>query len=102
MAVLSALKRLAKLSGWLGLSVGAMVAASCGAFLASACGNTPIKTKDAQADATSKPDAAAEVARIIIPGKDAGADTVASEAAGQDAEPEPDANQSDLWNTPCE
>jgi hypothetical protein len=106
MATLSALKRLARLGGWIGLSAGAMVAATCSALLG-ACKSTTLHATDASRDtgAGSKPDATVADANpskpdaahvIIMP--DAGG----MPEAGGEAQAPVDADKADLWTVICE
>ena len=92
MALLSTLKRLARLGGWIGLSAGAMVVASCGALLGG-CNSTALNASDARPD--GKRDAL-----VNQPGPDTG---VKADAGVQADTGEPaDANQTDLWTVICE
>jgi hypothetical protein len=91
MAALSSLKRLARLSGWLWLSLLAMLIAACGALFASACKQSTAG-KDAGPDARDT--GANDASTIVLPNPDAA-------PAGEAAAPT-DAGEDELWNVPCE
>jgi hypothetical protein len=95
MAMLSALKRLARLSGWIGLSAATLLTSTCASMFSSGCESSTSHTTDAGPDAVSalEQDAAVSEAR----GEDAAANTDAG-AEG----PSVDANKADLWNVICE
>jgi hypothetical protein len=108
MATLSALKRLARLGGWIGLSTGAMVVAACGSLFAGACKSSTLRTGDAGQDTglASKPDAAAadtssgkaDGSIVIVVQRDA----ATGPEAGGEAHAPVDADKADLWNVICE
>ena len=89
MAALSAAKRLARLSWWIGLSLGAMLAAACGAMFAGACGSSSPSSDGGSPDTPG----GVERGGIILPAADS--------AAGEASAPT-DASATDLWNAPCE
>ncbi len=95
MAALATLKRMARLTGWVALSAGAMVAATCGAML-SACGGSA-KTIDAQAQDTRSPATVDTGQPFTLP--DA---PPALDAGTGEANRPVDADQADLSNVPCE
>ncbi len=96
MATLSGVKRLARLGGWLALSIGAMVAAACGALLSSGCESSSTAAREPGVDSS------------IATDKDAGAAPALSDAgssidsAGGEANGPTDADETDLWNVICE
>jgi hypothetical protein len=93
--MLSSLKRIGRLSWWVGLSIGAMLVAACGTIFASACSGSSRSAIDAGPDARtdastdSKVDSPVILLRII-------------DASVQDADEPTDASKNDLWNTICE
>jgi hypothetical protein len=97
MATLSAVKRLARLGWWVGLSTGAMVAAACGSLFSIGCNPSSLTARDAgheapvgiRVDAPTKLDAPV----IVIQGSD---------AAAQEANEPVDGGKSDLWEIICE
>jgi hypothetical protein len=106
MATLSALKRLARLGGWIGLSTGAMVVAACSSLLG-ACKSTALHTTDASRDTGggNQPDAAVADANPAKP--DAANVIVMPDAgglpeAGGEAHAPVDADKADLWTVICE
>jgi hypothetical protein len=90
MAMLSTIKRLARLGGWVALSAGAMVAAA----LTTSCGTSHVvgTPKDAGADA---PRDAAQ--GFVFPD----AKTEPDAGTGEAGDPV-DADKTDLWNVICE
>lgn len=92
MVALSRVKRLARLSGWLWLSLAAMLMAACGALFSSACKHSSTAAKDAGPDVGST--GADDASKIVLPNPDAA-------PAGEAAAPT-DAGEDGLWNVPCE
>jgi hypothetical protein len=89
MAVLSALRRFAKLGFWVGLSAGAMLVDACSS---SANGDRDSAPGGAVADASPAPDSSTIKLDVPPPAIDAGtADN-----------PSRDAGQTDLWDIICE
>ena len=89
MAALSAAKRLARLGWWVGLSVGAMLAAACGAMFTGACKSSSPSRDGGSPDTPGGVEPGGSVIpRLDAPAREAGAPT--------------DASETDLWNTPCE
>jgi hypothetical protein len=90
MAVLSALRRFARLGFWIGLSAGAMLADACSSGVKG-------KAQDAAPDVP----VADALAKLQLP--DAKADSPRSDAGAVDADNSPaDAGQTDLWDIICE
>ena len=92
MAVLSALRRFARLGFWIGLSAGAMLADACSSGLKG-------KTLDASTDQP-----AADALKLVFPTQaDAQAGSPGIDAGVADADNSPsDAGQTDLWDIICE
>jgi hypothetical protein len=94
MAAVSAVKRLARLGGWLALSTGAMVAASLGAIVTGACNRSSIAVGQPPRDASIEGN---RDGGISIPEPQVRTDAGEGEAGSP-----VDADQTDLWNVICE
>lgn len=92
MAVLSVLRRFARLGFWIGLSAGAMLADACSSGLKG-------KAQDASLDQP-----AADALKWVLPTQaDAQAGSPGVDAGAVDADNSPsDAGQTDLWDIICE
>jgi hypothetical protein len=91
MSALARLKRLARLCGWLWLSLAAMLLAACGAAFSSACKQTTAgEHKDAGPEAAS------------TQGQDAFPSTMPDAAPESETAPPINVKRDDLWNVPCE
>jgi len=89
MAVVSALRRFAKLAFWVGLSAGAMLVDACSNSVTGVRDSAPVGPV---ADASPAPDVSTIKLDVPPPAVDAG---TADNPSG-------DAGQTDLWNVICE